>query len=115
MRFRYNEERCSAMGLNGRSQMRVPYVHKNLWWSIDNGETAFGYGDLDEADLLKMLHWVGHPCQTEELTITCWNEHHDTELQQMDEPMIRIRLEDGVTYPYRISRERRKAEMRLVK
>lgn len=113
MRFALNEERCRQMGLNGKSQIRVPYVHKNLWWSLNGGETAFGYGDLDQADLARILDWVCHPSQ-EGLVFTAWNEHHETPQQQMNVPMLRITLRDGITYPYRIQMEQRRAAMRVV-
>lgn len=90
---------CDKLGLVD-GQMREPYIHKNLWWSFDLGETSFGYGDLDQDDLDRILEWVKeHDDRTRPLVFTGWNEHHDTEWQQTPVPMIRITALYGIVFP----------------
>lgn len=79
-------------------QMRTPYDYKNLWWSFNGGLTAFGYGDMNQADFNWIREWIlgNNPS----LIFTGWNEHHDTSTQQTTHPMVRI-TRDGITHPHR--------------
>lgn len=72
------------------------YVYKNLWWELD-GE-FFGYGDLSAGDIQKIQTRLedGEVFQG-------WNEHHKSEWQQTDYPMIRITKD--VVHTYREIRE----------
>jgi hypothetical protein len=62
------------------------YEYKNLWWEI-NGQ-FFGFGDLNEADIYR----IRLALQEDEI-FQGWNEHHLSEWQQTDVPMIRITRE----------------------
>lgn len=63
------------------------YRYKNLQWEL-NGE-FFGYGDLRDDDLIRIQEEL-----SEYETFKGWNEHHGTEWQQTDIPMVVITHDD---------------------
>jgi hypothetical protein len=74
------------------------YLYKNLQWFL-NG-TYVGFGDLREQDVLNISllledgeEFVG------------WNEHHGTQFQQTDTPMIRITNQNTILRQEIVERE----------
>lgn len=68
-------------------QFYATYVYKNLWWEF-NGD-FFGFGDITADQVFHIQNRLdkGDVFQG-------WNEHHRTEWQQTDVPMIRIKKND---------------------
>lgn len=64
-------------------QYFAEYRFKNLWWVL-NGVTI-GYGDLRDEDL-KRIHSALEPTDV----FLGWNEHHGTQFQQLDLPVVWI-------------------------
>lgn len=67
-------------------QYFAEYVYKNLNWRLN--DEPIGFGDLRAEDIgriAKKLH--------EDEEFVGWNEHHGTQFQQTNTPMIRIKQE----------------------
>ena len=77
-------------GIDGAAEFFGHYKYKNLWWEL-NGK-KIGYGDLTETNL-QVIYWALRPGEE----FVGWNEHHGTEWQQTDTPMVRITI-DGVKH-----------------
>lgn len=60
------------------------YAYKNLQWFLN--ERRIGFGDLREIDILNIMDRLE---DGEEFV--GWNEHHGSQWQQRDTPMIVIR------------------------
>lgn len=68
------------------------FKYKNLWWELD-GETI-GYGDLTE----EQIAHIQTQLRTNE-TFRGWNEHHGTQFQQTERPMVYI-TNQRISYPH---------------
>lgn len=117
-----DKDTAAQMGLHD-GQMRVPAKHQNLWWSITGDPTlqdgrTFGFGDLDESDILKIHRWTRHPCNYD-VVFTGWNQHHGEKTQQFPEAVIEISFLGGVRYPHleavKARREQDKQNLKVVK
>lgn len=100
-----DKELCLQFGFK-TSQIRSGYVYKNLWWSFDYDRTSFGYGDLNQGDLHNIYKWLSKP-ENQTKVFTGWNEHHGSDWQQTDVPMVRISYAAGVTRPHMAAMEAR--------
>jgi hypothetical protein len=87
--FGKDEKACTRLGLNSGA-FYGSYVYKNLWWEL-NGK-IIGYGDIRTEDIARIMEILGL-----DETFIGWNEHHGSEHQQTDIPMIKI-LKDVVLF-----------------
>lgn len=94
---------CEEIGLR-HQQVHSTYSYKNLWWSIDHDRTAFGFGDICDADVQKIQAWLEKP-ENQHKVFTGWNEHHDTKWQQTKHAVVRISYAAGLTRPDSAARE----------
>lgn len=79
-------EMCNRFGLRN-GQFFANYACKNVWWELD-GE-FFGYGDLSAENVFELQRRL-----EEGEVFQAWNEHHMTDWQQTDTPMLRIKKDD---------------------
>lgn len=105
MHLNHNDDLCAQLGLNGHSQVRADYTYKNLWWTFEGAQVAFGFGDLDNSDCQRILEYLNHPSHNAPLVFVGWNEHHGTERQHTVYPVIRISVADGIQEPARDARK----------
>lgn len=64
-------------------QIRSHYTYKNLWWTLNM--MLFGYGDINQDDIQRIQDLL-----SDNEVFRGWNEHHGTESQQTNYPMIII-------------------------
>lgn len=77
-----NNEYAEKLGLRD-GQFFAKYRYKNLWWFL-NG-VKIGYGDIRDEDILRLTEVL-----TENDEFLGFNEHHGSDHQQRDLPMLRI-------------------------
>lgn len=95
--------RCIIFGLKpGQKKEGRGFRWENLWWSFDNGRTAFGYGDLDDDDLKRIQDWLTDEYfLTGRLAIfTGWYEGHKDMPHFKQGAAIRISMSAGITTPF---------------
>lgn len=70
---------------DGAIEVDMSTMFKNQWWTltIDGERWVFGYADLSHDDIFKIAAKLA---DNEEFR--GYNEHHGTEWQQRDEPMV---------------------------
>src|SRR5690606_37525823 len=106
MRHVVDNKLCAALGLSD-GMTRALHDHKNLWWSFDNGQSAFGFGDLNNRDLDDILHWLKSDPKRQAMVFTGWSEHHGTDSHQTAHPIGRISVRDGISVPHKHSHKNR--------
>lgn len=95
------------MGLgNHNGQVRDDAIYRNVWWALEGQNVAFGFGDLNQSDLDKILSYLTHPAHQAPMVVECWYENREVSLDYRTYPLIRISPIDGITYPYRTARIR---------
>lgn len=99
MKHEKNQELLDQLGFKD-SQVRTMCVGRNVWWTFEGEDVAWGFGDLDPDDLRTILDWLSHPSNGDKVFVA-WNERHGTEFQMTPHPDIRISVEDSIEFPHR--------------
>lgn len=98
MRHIQDDLLCQRMELKSGQIRRIP-VHRNVWWSFDYGQTAFGFGDLDAEDLMRIQLYLSDE-ENRNKVFTGWHENHGTQVQHTDRAQVRVSWAAGATRPY---------------
>lgn len=91
-----DDEMCERFGLrDGQMRPPGPAFQKNRHWHVEGEDFSFGYGDLSQEDLERIQATLD-----DHEVFLGWNEHHGSNIQQTDFPMVRVTNQD-ISFPHR--------------
>jgi hypothetical protein len=86
------------------AQFFARYIYKNLWWEVDG--KFFGFGDITSADVFRIQNRLDNG-----EIFQGWNEHHGTDWQQTNVPMIRIEKGNIMMHVDLVAEEKERGEL----